>query len=174
MLKITKSLIVILGISVLAVGATTALFTDQKTIANNSFSTGTLKIELGGSGRFAFSNWQPGSSSDWRRIEITNTGTLPGDRLFIAALRTGDQKLFDVLQTDIRLDSETGTSIYYGALSGLNASAPFYQTINPGDTLVLYQRIWLWHYITPGGIDDNSYQNLGTSFDEQFTFMQYS
>ena len=35
MLKIAKSLVVILGISVLAVGATSALFTDQKTIANN-------------------------------------------------------------------------------------------------------------------------------------------
>ncbi|MCJ7829657.1 hypothetical protein MUP50_01020, partial [Patescibacteria group bacterium] len=119
----------------------------------------------------------PGSSSDWRRIEIENTGTLPGDRLFIAALRTGtgNEKLFDVLQTEIRKDSEAGTLIYSGNLSGLNGSAPFYQTINSGDKLVLYQRIWLKHFITePDGINDNDYQDLSTSFNEQFTFMQFS
>ena len=46
MIKIVKSLIVIVAVAALAVGATGAYFSDQATVAGNTFESGTLSLDL--------------------------------------------------------------------------------------------------------------------------------
>jgi predicted ribosomally synthesized peptide with SipW-like signal peptide len=46
MLRIAKSLLTILAVAVVAVGATGAYFSDTEVVASNTFATGTLDLKL--------------------------------------------------------------------------------------------------------------------------------
>jgi len=77
MMKIFKSLAVIVAVAAIAGGGTYALFTYSETI-NGTFSAGTVKITAenpNGSLPFTVTNWAPGDT-ETLRIDIENTGSL--------------------------------------------------------------------------------------------------
>jgi predicted ribosomally synthesized peptide with SipW-like signal peptide len=86
----------VLGItSVLAIGATTAYFSDTEISAGNTFTAGTLQLDVQGVNEatetYSFSNIKPGDTGGWVGYHdnpqyssgrpywtVTNTGSLPG------------------------------------------------------------------------------------------------
>ena len=78
MKNIIKSLLSIVAVAAIAGGATWAYFTDSKTVNNNTFSTGTVKISVenpNGTLPFKVTGMAPGDSEELR-IDIENTGSL--------------------------------------------------------------------------------------------------
>lgn len=78
MLKIFKSLFVVTAIAVVAGTATWSHFTHTKTINNNTFSAGTVKISLenpNGALPFDIDNLAPGDVTELR-LDIENEGSL--------------------------------------------------------------------------------------------------
>lgn len=73
---------IILGItSVLAIGATTAYFSDTEISSGNTFTAGTLDLKVndldGPVVTMNFSNMKPGDSTGYRVYCLKNTGTIP-------------------------------------------------------------------------------------------------
>jgi len=62
-MKIFKSLVIVAAMAAMVVGATSSFFSDTKTIAGNSFTTGSIKIDVVGlpdQGNFTFTDMKPG------------------------------------------------------------------------------------------------------------------
>ncbi|MEW6426111.1 MAG: TasA family protein [Bacillota bacterium] len=133
--KIYLSMILVVLASALVGGAAFALFTDQATNEGNTFTAGTVDVNLGGTLPFNVTNMAPGDSAT-RYVEIRNSGTL--DMLFrgyvTATTNTalGGATFADQLQVTVTLrpsDYEypegytpygpTNAPIYSGPLSGL-------------------------------------------------------
>jgi predicted ribosomally synthesized peptide with SipW-like signal peptide len=92
MLRLAKSLLTILAVAAVAVGATGAYFNDEATISGMSFATGTLQITDASpdwSKTVTFTNLKPG---DWNRkwVTIQNTGSLDVDYLTVNAVNVVD------------------------------------------------------------------------------------
>ncbi|MFA6284910.1 MAG: TasA family protein [Parcubacteria group bacterium] len=79
MKNIIKSLVIVFAVAAIAGGATYAYFNDSKTISNNTFSAGTLTLDVtsGGSIPFSFTNMKPGDTGD-QTFTIANSGTING------------------------------------------------------------------------------------------------
>ncbi len=81
MLRIIKSLVVIAAASALAVGATSAYFSDQVTSTGNTFTAGTLTLNVDGQHsnvvKFNVSNLRPGSQPKGT-YTVANVGTING------------------------------------------------------------------------------------------------
>ncbi|MEI8061388.1 MAG: TasA family protein [Candidatus Berkelbacteria bacterium] len=82
MLRIVKSLLTIVAVATIATGATGAYFTDSKSIAGNSFTTGRLAITDNTPSYYhvAFTDLKPGDTIT-KSVVLTNTGSLPIDYL---------------------------------------------------------------------------------------------
>lgn len=91
-MKILKSLFVVLAMAAMVVGATSAYFTDQKTVAGMTFATGTLKMTDASEGwtkTVSFANLKPGDSiRKW--VVLENTGTLDIASLKVSAVNVSD------------------------------------------------------------------------------------
>ncbi|MFA6526504.1 MAG: TasA family protein [Candidatus Buchananbacteria bacterium] len=79
MKRIVISLAVIALVAAAAIGVTRAYFSDVETTTGNTFAAGSLDLEIGASSTVPFnvSDIKPGDSGS-RKIELTNTGSLPG------------------------------------------------------------------------------------------------
>ena len=81
MLRILKSLLVILAVTAVAVGATSAYFSDTIQVAGNTFTAGTLELNVDGtrtpSAKFNVSNMRPDSQpkGSWT---LANVGSING------------------------------------------------------------------------------------------------
>ncbi len=77
MTRITKSLVMIALVAALAVGATGAYFTDQETVAGNTFTAGKVDIDIRGacSSPQTFSNMAPGVWTAPCEYQIYNQNT---------------------------------------------------------------------------------------------------
>lgn len=81
MKRIIQSVAVIAVVSVLAIGATRAYFSDIETASGNTFAAGVLNLELGAGNPipFSLSNLIPGQSGTGK-VTLTNaTGSIDGD-----------------------------------------------------------------------------------------------
>lgn len=78
MKRIILSLVTIIMALATVAGATYGVFSDQKSIAGNTFATGTLELTLNHSAGkpFTVSNAYPGYTTGWEYMDIYNTGTL--------------------------------------------------------------------------------------------------
>lgn len=92
MLRIAKSLLTILAVAVVAVGATGAYFTDQETVSGMNFDTGTLVLtdtSAAWTKTVTFSNLKPGDSiRKW--VTMKNEGSLAIDYLRIGVANVND------------------------------------------------------------------------------------
>lgn len=148
-MKIVKSLIVIVAVAALAAGATTAIFTSQATINNNTFATGTLEIRIDGQHTipgFNVTNAAPGTSTT-KIFTLMNYGlphfpsgpsTLPAKELAVSTPQDGgDADLYNALVANLYANAGwggcsnpgvvfvpgKGCRVYSGPLTGLNGSA---------------------------------------------------
>lgn len=146
MLRIAKSLITILAVAAIAIGATGAYFTDRAVIVGNTFSTGVLEIRVNGQptrAGFNYPNAVPGASVTYT-FGINNFGppwfpsgpsTLPAkDLLATVANQTGDVDLYNALTAKLYANAGwsgcsnpgvafvpgKGCTVYNGLLSGIN------------------------------------------------------
>jgi predicted ribosomally synthesized peptide with SipW-like signal peptide len=136
MLKIAKSLIVIVAVVAVAAGATGAYFSDQATIANNTFSTGTLAIWINSNpGPITGATYSPmapgqvGNSIDYH-INNANLANFGGPSnltakylaLSVANCNDGGSGLCGLLQINVEVNRGWSTwhQAYNGSLSGLS------------------------------------------------------
>ena len=84
MLKLAKSLLTILAVAAVAVGATGAYFSDVETSGGNSFSSGTLDLTVDGQDgaavttKYTLSNWKPGNNQMVGQVKVKNVGSIDG------------------------------------------------------------------------------------------------
>lgn len=80
MKNIIKSLLVVVAVATIAGTATYSYFSDTETSAGNTFSAGTLDLEIQQSATVPLNltNMKPGDSAPFIRFFPTNKGTLPG------------------------------------------------------------------------------------------------
>lgn len=81
MIRILKSLVTIAAVAVVAVGATGAYFSDTETSTGNSFTAGTLDLNVDGANtnvvKFNLSNLKPGSQPTGS-YTLSNVGSING------------------------------------------------------------------------------------------------
>lgn len=87
MQKILLSLLTIILVSVVAVGATRAYFSDTKTSTGNSFTAGTMNLKLNGTdgvtATWAMSNMKPGDLVS-ASINLTNPGSIDANHVEVS------------------------------------------------------------------------------------------
>ncbi len=162
-------------VGALSVGATSAVFTSQATVEDNTFATGTLEVRVNGQSSidgFDFDNAAPGDCYDGQ-FTVNNYGapwfagpsTLDANTLTVSAVQDGGSTyLFDKLEIDVNANRgwPTAMDVYDGSLSGLTSAdllAPRWSSLVPGNSEDVYYEVCL-----PADADD-SYQGLSTTFD---------
>jgi predicted ribosomally synthesized peptide with SipW-like signal peptide len=93
MIKILKSLMVIVAVAAVATGATGAYFSDTETVAGNSFTSGSIDLQLGAGNPIPFNvtDVLPGATGAGK-VTLTNAaGSVPADL---------DIDLADVIQSE--------------------------------------------------------------------------
>jgi predicted ribosomally synthesized peptide with SipW-like signal peptide len=139
MIKILKSFVVIVAVAAVAVGATGAYFSDTETVAGNSFTAGSLDLQLGAGNPIPFnlSDVLPGDSGTGK-VTLTNaTGSVPADL---------DIDLADVVQSENGIvppelaagDYENGGDLWisYGMAAYLDVNQD--GVFNAGDIQLTY------------------------------------
>ncbi|MHC1716741.1 MAG: SipW-dependent-type signal peptide-containing protein [Candidatus Dojkabacteria bacterium] len=117
MRKLLFSVLALGVVSVLAISATRAYFTDTATVAGNSIQTGTVDVTLSTSGTtlvpLTVNNILPGWVSQAYTVRSTNTGTVPLKYAWSAAYTGGDGTLYNTL--DVRMEDDAfcaGTQLW--------------------------------------------------------------
>ena len=192
-MKILKSLVVIVAVAALAAGATTAIFSSQTKLDDNTFATGTLEIRidsLTAAPGFNFTNAVPGDMTT-KNFTLMNYGlpwfagpsTLPAKELAVSAPQDGgDTALYDALIVTLYDNAGwggcntpgdwvagKGCRVYTGSLSGLDGS---------GSTDILHHTNWGAHPSLAAGSSlsmkmevelpisaDSSLMGMSTTFD---------
>jgi predicted ribosomally synthesized peptide with SipW-like signal peptide len=180
MMKIARSLTMIAIVASLAIGATSAIFTDQVTSAGNSITSGTLSLTVNGSHSpsavFAAANMSPGGASGWTTAvgaggaALQNTGSIKGHAWFEITnivVAGGDLSLKDRIQPAISLnDPPYGVNYVSGiALSALNGVHVDVKDLNPGETVDIFAYN-LWP--DAGLVLDNAAQGQSLTYDVVF------
>jgi hypothetical protein len=115
MKRIIISSMLVLGVVTATAGATKAVFSDTASIAGNTISTGTLKIDVNNRvGKpIQITSMKPGDTSDWAWVDVQNVGTIPAMYYFYLgdAVNTNDPawKLWGSLQLELRTAGEGAT-----------------------------------------------------------------
>ena len=161
MLRIIKSLLVIVAVAAVAAGATGAYFSDTATIANNTFSTGTLDIRVNGSNNVTgatFSPMAPGQNGNSPQYEINNYGAphfaglsnLTAKVLTLTATSCNDGGLGLCGLLKIKVEVNRGWATwqvaYNGDLSGLantDLLHPNWTELIPGSSESMRYTVWL-------------------------------
>ena len=97
--KILLSLAGIALVSTIAIGATMAYFSDTESSVDNTFSAGTLDLNVDGEDAmvpFVVSNMAPGETKGSPTYTIKNVGTLPGEvTLKVKNVKTNENNLIE-------------------------------------------------------------------------------
>lgn len=175
MKKILYSLLTIAMVGGMAIGATSAVFTSQATVENNTFATGTLEIRVNGQptiAGFTAENMAPGQCTSGK-FTVNNYGqpwfagpsTLPANTLNVSALNNGGSlDLYNKLH--VKIDANRGWStamtVFDGQLKNLTNKDllnPRWASLNAGDSEEVFYEVCL-----PSNAD-NSYMGLSTTFN---------
>ena len=180
MIRIAKSLLTILAVAVVAVGATGAYFTDQEVIAGNTFSTGEVDIDIRGacSTPQTFTAMAPGVWTDTCEYQIYNlASSLPVKYMFDASkISQTEPGMYGLVNVKVLHGHYvTGTSpanfsaIYTGPLSGMNINSiddAIADTLGTNITHVYYLQFQL------DSSAGNEYQGDSVVFDLNFDATQ--
>lgn len=161
-MKIFKSLITIMAVATLAVGATSAYFSDSATIADNTFTAGTLEIRVNGQETkmgATFSPVVPGETYNSPEYHINNYGSphfagpsnLTAKYLTIrnsAPVSTPDNDLWDnvMIKVETNRGWATWQLVYEGKLKDMPTSdllSPRWSELAPGNSQMLKYQAWL-------------------------------
>jgi|GEM_PF-1728669 len=184
MKKILLSVMMIALLSVAAVGATRAWFTNTETISNMNFATGTLDISNTSDSwmtHVSFTNLKPGDTiRKW--VKLTNAGSLDVASLKVSAVNMTDPfGLLTVMTVSV-----------YGQVDGFDqgiytpdwgAGQPINSWLTTGTNILgtaVYRDATAAHVMTSGKVDTiildfkvptsvgNGYQGRSATFDLQF------
>lgn len=130
MRRIILSVLVITGITALAVGATGAYFSSTVSATNNNISSGSLSMTVNGSTNpsalFTALNMSPGGSNGWTTAvdaggaTIKNTGSITGDAWFdienitVTGGINGDTSLANRVQPYVQVNASPWTHLVSG------------------------------------------------------------
>lgn len=180
MLKIVKSLIAIAAVSLITVGATSAIFTDQVTSPGNSVTAGTLDLLVNGTDTpaavFTAANMSPGGPSGWGTavgaggVALKNNGSITGRAWFEITnivVTGGDGSLADRIQPAIQLnEAPWGVTYTSGvSLNALNGVRVDVQDLTAGQTVNIFAYN-LWP--DAGSVLDNLAQGQSLTYDVVF------
>jgi predicted ribosomally synthesized peptide with SipW-like signal peptide len=180
MLKILKSLMVVVAVAAIATSATKAAFTDQVTSPGNSVTAGTLSLTVNGSHSpsavFTASNMSPGGASGWATavnaggVALQNTGSIKGHVWFSIqniVVTGGDGSLADRIDPQIELNQAPwGTNYTIGqSLNALNGVHVDVMDLTPGQTVnIMAYNLWP----DAGSVLDNAAQGQSLTYDVVF------
>ena len=121
MKRIARSLLIIAAVAALAVGATSAVWTDSATVPDNAFTTGTLDISTDPtSAMFTADDIYPGWS-ETQSLIVSNDGTIPLKYDIAASKSAGDDALYTSSKFLLKIGTTSGAGdIYNGTVSGLS------------------------------------------------------
>lgn len=109
MIRIAKSLLIIVAVAVVAVGATGALFSDTEYVAGNTFAAGTLDLQVGSTNPttwvFGAGNMAPGANVN-SDTTIANIGTIDGDASITFHVNNSDEGVNPPAETEITPDGD--------------------------------------------------------------------
>jgi len=187
MLRIAKSLLTILAVAIVAVGATGAYFSDNVTVANNQFESGALDIIWSGSASSALTlnNMEPGVwygdevtyPAGAYRLEVFNhtiNSTMAAKYRFTATNTGGSSALYDMINVKVYRYEGTGSwgvSKWSGKLKDMLVDPTVVAAM--GNLPVSDSHDWKFAFqLDP--LVDNSYANLTTVFDLNYDATQAS
>lgn len=175
-MKIAKSLMMIVIVAALAVGATSAYFTDNLTVPGNTLSSGTLDIVYGGSASTAITlgNMVPGvwygdqayPGGDYK-LTVNNSGsgsTMAAKYRFREALTSIDTVgLYSKINVKVSRYEGGGVWVNYytGPLNGMlvdSSLAAVMANLPPGNS-----HDWQFAYQLDSSVD-NTYQGQSVTF----------
>jgi hypothetical protein len=174
MLRIVKSFLTIAVVAAIAVGATGALFSDEVTSVGNTFSAGTLELDVQGRNvaveSFSFPNLKPGDCGGWsgfqcdyesKRWTVKNTGTLGGTLTvnltnFDPAVSV-NPNIAKQIRPQLRVNGGWASES-----SNLTNLPTYTRVLAAGETIVMD---YAWSFSSSAG---NEYQEETTSFDVVF------
>jgi len=133
MLKILKSMLVIVAVAAVGVGATGAYFTDQEVVAGNTFTAGQIDIEIRGAGSAPqiVTGMAPGVWTSPVEYDIYNlANSLPVKYMFDATKASETEPgMYDLMNVTVR-HTFAGTPspaswpiVYQGPLSGMDINS---------------------------------------------------
>jgi predicted ribosomally synthesized peptide with SipW-like signal peptide len=186
MLRIVKSLAVILAVATIATSATHAYFTSDVTVPGMTFATGTLSITDTSEGWMlpvVFTNLKPGDTiRKW--VKLQNTGSLDVSSLTVQAVHESDSSPSLLSQIKVSLIGQVNGfdgAYYTPDWTGGATIDPF---LTGSATNILGSYFYSGgtpaHVMVPGTTDtvildftvpttlDNTYQGKSASFDLQF------
>lgn len=197
MIRIVKSLLTIVAVAAVTVGATGAYFSDTETSNNNSFTAGTLDLNIDGGNtnvvKFNLANLRPGSQSagSWT---LANVGSINGyldiENIVVTNNENGITdpeseagdvtdplgELGDVLNVRLFVDTNgdgwisAGETVFYnGKVSNLPSSFDLNESINAGSNVKIRALFDWWS--TPF---DNLAQTDSIDLDMTFELAQTS
>lgn len=139
MLKIAKSLIVIVAVASLAVGATSAAWTDSTVVAGNSFTTGYMDITTSpASALFTATNMYPGWS-ETQTLTVNNSGTVPLNYDIAASMSSGDAALYGASAFKLKIGTTSGAGdVYDGTVSGLTGLSLVRNIVAAGNEVLYF------------------------------------
>jgi len=127
MKQLALSLVSIAFVSILAIGATSAYFTDQSTATGNTFAAGRLDLDLNNKDSltqtFVVADIAPGDRELAGRVVLKNDGSVDGRVwLEITNVRTSNNRAFaNLVRASFKLDSRHHDSTFGGTYS-INAA----------------------------------------------------
>jgi predicted ribosomally synthesized peptide with SipW-like signal peptide len=127
MRKLLLSVLTLGVVSVAALGATRAYFSDTESILGNTITTGSVDIEIYGNGvveqPFTLANVLPGVPTAWQELKIANVGFAAVVNHFSVQKTAGSQLLWDNMDVEVRVNSTSGTVVYTGDIQGFDRDA---------------------------------------------------
>jgi hypothetical protein len=121
--KILLSFAAVGAVSIAAIGGTFANFTATPTsISSNAFAAGELKMDRSGTGAVLSADRMKIGDEATGSITITNTGNLAGNYTLTGS-SSGNVALLGQLNLKIYADTDGGTAIYNGSLSGFSSKS---------------------------------------------------
>lgn len=174
MVKILKSLMIIVAVTTVAVSSTSAYFSSKATVTGNTFSTGTLEVRVNSEPSVvgaSFSSMAPGQIVTSPKYSINNYGqpwfsgssTLSAKKLHLTIVNPNDSGsgLWDVVRLKIEVSRDSGATwhtAYEGGIKYLYESYADllnpvgYTELIPGSSVDMrYSAV-----MTDTGVDQNS------------------
>ena len=182
MKKIALSLVTVVALLALTVGATSAVFTSTASVTGNTWSTGSLEVRINGqtsitgfvvpnsvpgdskTGDFTIQNYGPESPGPGGFL--SGPSTLPAKSLKISAVRTlagaDSEKLFNKLKVRVRSTVDWNTTVVFNdGLSNLVDK----EILLPSNTLPVGWSMPIEYQVLLPDNAGNAYQGLTTTFD---------
>jgi len=174
MKRLALSLVSIAFVSILAIGATSAYFSDRSTAAGNTFAAGTIELKLnnkdGLNHTFVVDDIAPGDRDFAGKVVLKNAGSVDGHVWLeiTNANTTANGSLGDLVRASFQEDLRNHHRPIFGGTDSINASQDkkvdlFDLKARDSKTLAVYA---IWPNGTPA--TDNPAQGETVTFDVVF------